>query len=510
MASIPLPMASPSTHPAEFCCHFTKLSVDVFAILADYLKTEDIQSARLAGRDLHSLSSPYLFRAVTFAPHQEHLDRLSKITRDPILSYHTRILRYDTTIFRLPEYKDELDPFEFRPRWENTTGTWVRTDPCTLVHECGPETRMKALAEFTAYVHEQYAILERLEKHLCQIISSLPKLSTIILCNTAIKGSDRFKFALSENSISRRWARGNQMMTLFRVISTLGSNITKIGVQGHNIQKPFRLLDNVDFGYDGDKVGSIKYCLRSGFKTATYTKEKIPFIHGSTLTLNADELSMTKAIFGNLTHLNLGIDTAVPFQGFYVDPEDTPKAYWVDFPAILQSMTKIVDLSLDMKYHRAVDQQHSCTYFHDDIRELFGNHPVTFPRLERLKLSQFRSCGASIQNLLQNHSKIKDLTLKFIIEIKTSHVAWDWSTSTWTAHPDWVQCIETMRQLKLQRLVLRGIEGFGHWSDLYGSENQDLTLARIHDYILHGYGDNPLPTRLPLEKNNLAWDEEFW
>lgn len=86
--------------------------MDVSSLIAEFLEVSDIQSARLAGRDLHCFLSPYLFRTVTFAPHQEILNRLSKIAQDPVLSFNTRTLRYDTAIFRLPNTNHDLDPFE--------------------------------------------------------------------------------------------------------------------------------------------------------------------------------------------------------------------------------------------------------------------------------------------------------------------------------------------------------------------------------------------------------------
>lgn len=213
---------------------------------------------------------------------------------------------------------------------------------------------------------------------------------------------------------------------------------------------------------------------------------------------------MTQSIFSNLTHLNIGIYAADPVETFYIDPQDVPKTYWADFPAVLKSLANVIDLSLDMKIRRAVDQQHTCLYYHDDIREL----DLQLPRLKRLKLSQFRSCGSSIMSLLLKHPLLRDLSLNFIIEIETGFNTW--SNIEWTPHPQWVQCIEVMRRLKLRRLRLRGIEGFGHQEVRYGSENEDLTLSRIHDYILYGYGDNPLPTRTPVEMNGLAWDAELW
>ncbi len=72
--------------------------------------------------------------------------------------------------------------------------------------------------------------------------------------------------------------------------------------------------------------------------------------------------------------------------------------------------------------------------------------------------------------------------------------------------PKWIELVETMRELRLQRLDLCGLEGFGCNFLVAGSENTNLILARIHDYILHGYGDNPLGPN--VDANN--WDAELW
>lgn len=169
-----------------------------------------------------------------------------------------------------------------------------------------------------------------------------------------------------------------------------------------------------------------------------------------------------------------------------------------------------------MKVRRSIDQQHTYSYYHDDLQELFGD--LGLPRLVRLKLSQFRSCGSSVTSLLLKQPMLRDLSLNFIIEIETGHDLW--VDSVWTPHPQWVQCIEAMRGLKLRRLHLQGIEGFVHTPERFGSENENLTLSRIHDYILYGYGDQPLMTRTGYgsngswnwdsEMNATAWDAELW
>lgn len=369
----------------------------------------------------------------------------------------------------------------------------------------------EALEEYASYVLDQDAILKQLEGHLSQVVAAFPKLSTIIICNTRVHEFDRFMPVLQRNSVSRKWVRKNQFMALIRVVgNTPSCNISRINVEGHWIEKPYRYLDNCDFGDDHQTPGSIKYCLGPAFMTASYPKEKIPFIHGSSFSFNTHELSTAKSIFSNLTHLNLGIFTAVPCEEFYMDPADVPKAYWAEFPQVLQSLTRVVDLSLDMKIHRQIDQQNHCDYYHDDVAELFENQSFTFPCLKRLKLSQFRSRGSSINNLLERHPHILDLTLNFIIQIQTGYDPWDDRMAAWTPDPEWVQCVETMRGLKLHRLGLCGIEGFGCDYSRFGNENENLTLARIHDYILHGYGDSPLPTRPLVKENGLGWDREFW
>jgi hypothetical protein len=372
------------------------------------------------------------------------------------------------------------------------------------------------MVDYNKFVNKQDKILEHLEEHLQHTLSAFPKLSTITFCNSYWSKFAKFKFALREDSISRRWLRRNQVLALFRAIANTPScNISKINVQGYHILKPYELLDNGDFSDDEHVPGSIKYCLGSTFEIAHYAKENIPFIHGSALSLTSEEVRMTQAIFSNLTHLNMGISTVVPVEDFYINPRDVPKNYWAEFPTVLKSLQNVVDLSLDMKVRRSVDQQHICFYFHDDAKELFEN--LQLPRLERLKLSQFRSCGSSVTSLLLKQPMLRDLSLNFIIEIETGHNVW--VGNSWTPNPQWIQCIEVMRGLKLRRLHLQGIEGFGHCVERFGSENEDLTLSRIHDYILYGYGDMPLSSRTPdgshrlawdAEVNGLAWDAKLW
>lgn len=78
----------------------------------------------------------------------------------------------------------------------------------------------------------------------------------------------------------------------------------------------------------------------------------------------------------------------------------------------------------------------------------------------------------------------------------------------------WVELIEIMRALRLRRLNLYGLEGFGcdfkgfgYDFNVAGSDNTNLLLARVHDYLLHGYGDNPFG----LNRDAIDdWDAELW
>jgi hypothetical protein len=94
-------------------CHLTSLSLDVFALIAIYLDTHDIQSARLAGRELHWLLSSYLFRTITFTPHRDRLDILDAIQKNNVLSHNTSTLRFDTSICRLQDVEDEIDELDY-------------------------------------------------------------------------------------------------------------------------------------------------------------------------------------------------------------------------------------------------------------------------------------------------------------------------------------------------------------------------------------------------------------
>lgn len=397
--------------------------------------------------------------------------------------------------------------FDRFPTYRSNYPTWQRN---RLLHYSQSTVQYEDhLHSLTVSISEQDKILEHLEEHFRRVLSAFPKLSTITLCASYWKTPTSFKFALREDSISRQWIRRDQFLPLIKAISnTPNCNISKIQVQSRLTWGRYKFLDNHDFGDDENTPGSIKYCLGFAFDTARYPKEKIPFIYGSALSLTAEEILVAQGIFSNLTHLNLGIYTSEAVESFYTPPKDIPKKYWADFPSVLRSLIKVVDLSLDMKVRREVDQQHYVDYFHDDVLEIFGDFQM--PRLKRLRWSQFRSCGSSIESLLLKHPLLRDLSLNFIIEIEKADYDPLRLYKPWKPDPRWIECVEVMRRLKLQRLHLKGIEGFGHNPCRFGSENEDLTLSRIHDYIIYGYGDNPLPTRNPVELNGLEWDRELW
>jgi hypothetical protein len=144
---------------------------------------------------------------------------------------------------------------------------------------------------------------------------------------------------------------------------------------------------------------------------------------------------------------------------------------------------------------------------HDDIAELFHNPPHTLPCLTSLTLTYFQTCGSSLLSLLQRHPTIQDLTLRHVIEVM--------DLETWenmrpfhpgNAFPGWMEVLETMRELRLRRLDMSGLEGIGTDFLMAGSENMDLLLTRVYDYVLYGYGPNPLG---PDKRDAESWDAEL-
>lgn len=176
------------------------------------------------------------------------------------------------------------------PDIDRATG-WERTPRDRLLYRSEPALYCKDKEALSRFVDEQNMILNHIEEHLQRIISAFPKLSTITLCNSYWRKYVKFKFALRENSISRQWIRPSQLLPLFRIIANTPScNISRINVQGYTTSKQYRFLNNCDFGDDSHIPGSIKYCLGTAFEIAEYTKEKIPFIHGSALSLTPDKI----------------------------------------------------------------------------------------------------------------------------------------------------------------------------------------------------------------------------
>jgi hypothetical protein len=173
---------------------------------------------------------------------------------------------------------------------------------------------------------------------------------------------------------------------------------------------------------------------------------------------------------------------------------------------VLESLTLVTHLSLDLHVHNWVDQQLYCFYYHDDIAELFENPPLTLPRLKSLSLAQFRSCGSTMSALLQRHSQIEDFKLEYAISIREPHK--NDNTYYRALDPDWVQLVENIAMMHLQRFNFTGVEDWSMATKRFGGENTSLERSRIIDYVLYGYGGNPL-SNSGLKKC-LDMDIEFW
>lgn len=131
--------------------------------------------------------------------------------------------------------------------------------------------------------------------------------------------------------------------------------------------------------------------------------------------------------------------------------------------------------------------------------------------LKTLKISQCRSAPRTIISLLQRNPVIENLGLRYIIHLLPRGIH---PSAPYNPTVEWEPAVNLMRRMQLKRLDLIGIEGFGRHVERFGDENQNLRLSAIQDYILHGYGDNPLrqdqnmldywyqPTR--------EWDKELW
>jgi hypothetical protein len=73
--------------------------------------------------------------------------------------------------------------------------------------------------------------------------------------------------------------------------------------------------------------------------------------------------------------------------------------------------------------------------------------------------------------------------------------------------PEWIQILELMRSKRLRKLDLRDIEGFQKYWTLPGREFTNLLYPDILNYVLHGYGENPL---VVSESQRDDWDNELW
>lgn len=223
--------------------------------------------------------------------------------------------------------------------------------------------------------------------------------------------------------------------------------------------------------------------------------------------------SALKFVFNNLTHLSLVLASDVfrPTNPHQTSPDSWPSFYWYHLPEVLQSLENISHLSLDLRVQRKASFHFQSFHYHDDVAELFQNQPVTFQRLTSLSLTHFQSCGSSLLSLLQRHRTIRALTLRHVIEIMDLSELHSWGSTQlpgdWVAAAGWIEVVDVMRALRLQRLDLSGLEGTGTNYLLAGSENTNLRLARVYDYVLHGYGPNPLG---PDQRDVENWDAELW
>ncbi|KAL2069491.1 hypothetical protein VTL71DRAFT_14170 [Oculimacula yallundae] len=493
-----------------------KLSVDHFSIISGYLELLDICSARLSSRELHFFLSPYLFRSIRFAPHQECLDLIDTVSKNSVLCSNIRSLHFDNTTFRKHGEIVSLDIHEFcrvqlRSTFEITTRSGFQYNSNTV-------ERNVAVKHYQQLVADHKSICEDLELHLSRTFNLLPKVSTVILSNTFKIDStpfhDKYKNAYRLNSVSRKWIRKDQMLALFGAISASKAQILKIKSEGYWTSRKYSRLNNCDFGDDDHIVGSIKYCIPD-FETAVYAKEMQPIMLADNFQLNLDELALTQAIFNNLTHLELQLFSSEDMGTFDSDSLDTLSTKcWADLPKALQSLTHVTNLALDFNVRRRVDQQCLEYFAHDDLIELFSHPPITFPKLQTLSLSQFRSSGTTVKSFLERHTSIRDLKLKYVIDLEDLERCWDdpYNPLDLPSLP-WMEALEVMRSYRLRRVHLKGIEGFCVGYHRYGVENESRTLASIHDYVLHGYGHNPLlqiRSRTRLDGSSPDWDEELW
>lgn len=210
------------------------------------------------------------------------------------------------------------------------------------------------------------------------------------------------------------------------------------------------------------KTGSIKHCF-DDVKTARQWVERRPRIqYDAFYGLTPEHLALTVSVFKNLTNLDILLepDPELP-QGMWGGWDDgthpVANARWGDVPKILEALTSLTHLSLDLGIHRPIDQQHVFVYIHDDLDVLFDASCLTFPNLKTLKLAHFRTLPTTLSGLLQRHPGIKHLSLIEAIEVTNPS-----NTDIYHNYDAWPnpnssaeQLMEDMRALPLERLHRR-------------------------------------------------------
>lgn len=443
---------------------------------------------------LHALSSLILCMLACFRGPLTCQFSKSQLLQSPFLVSRIRDVLYLLSSFRFPPH--------YVPRFRS----WRSSSKAVHETEDGIQQAQHFIT-YSKFAFEHMTIRHNLESHLGSVLLMFPKITTITLTNTFTTQTSSFKYALQTDTIARLWVRIPQFLSIIRAISNYSqSNITKLGTEGRMVETRWKSLSNSDFGDDSNMLGSAKNCIRD-FETGTYLSESMPTIVSSAFDMCPADLSITRSIFHNLTHLNLALSsTTEPAGGFDIGRPTGPlEPCWAGLSRVLSALVNVSDLSLDFKVRRAIDQQLTWWYFEDDLEEIFEGPKLTFPHLKTLSLVRFRSTAKSLASLLRRHSAIANLKLHHVIQTSDddNSAFVPWSSSPPAA---WVQVAELMRGMRLLRLDLRDVEGFRNDYTLPGREFVDLLYPRLHDYILHGYGANPLiHGRL-----NDEWDMELW
>lgn len=332
-----------------------------------------------------------------------------------------------------------------------------------------------ALAKYIRCVEEQDTIIAKLEGYLVRLLDMFPKISTISLSQSFRLDQqdlpEEFKLASpSDNGFVQPF----QLRALFRAIFRSKSHITSLR------------HDTGSWWLD------VRPANASGVSYVWHWMEKKPVVLSSAFELSPEDLLITKSIFRNLTRLDLTLFSLVNRKWL---PSPTLKPYWADLPKALHALTSLTALSLDLTdlhyWHSEEDKPQ------DDIVELFESPPLTLPRLRTLRLAHFRISTTGLSSLLRRHPTIQGLTLRHLIST-------DWDNPN---EPGWIELVEDMRSMRLRRLHLYGIKAFGIAVNCYGDKSYMQSFSRFMDYILHGYGNNPI-----LRDNEAwrEWDEELW